>query len=225
MRVLLRSIVALGVFATSAVACGGATKSGAESGDASVPDEAAARDASADVFAHGMPDHRPIAIACSRERGPGRVSVDPFGHYDAGTTCNHDTDCTAGINGRCNGRAGPAGYQSCSYDECFVDADCGPNGVCVCGVSGDDLDGGVSRGGNNICARGNCVVDSDCGPGGVCSPVMAHKSVCGDHIGGFYCHTPADTCGDFRDCKVNEDCVYDPTRGHFACVVADYCTG
>jgi hypothetical protein len=93
------------------------------------------------------------------------------------------------------------------------DTDCPTGETCACHGSPD-----VGQLGNS-CVPGNCRIDSDCGAGGYCSPSVASDS-CG-RIGGYYCHTPKDTCVNDTDCPVANDgpqiCTYSTTDKHWAC--------
>lgn len=99
--------------------------------------------------------------------------------------CTMDSDCTTGVNGRC-GQWIPPPVLGCSYDECFLDSDCG-GAPCECRPSS-------SSSAPNVCVKGgNCTVDSDCGPGGYCSPSVLSalctcpsETLCGDAGGGCY---------------------------------------
>ncbi len=142
---------------------------------------------------------------CPRER-----TVDPAvacsdaGIPRAGNPCARDSDCTAGQDGVClcapdlvppASGTGPGVLYTetfCSYDECFVDSDCGAHVPCEC------RDQGIA-GSPNVClSASNCALDSDCPPPGFCSP----SPVLGQSPDiGFFCHTPGDTCADDVDCQ------------------------
>jgi hypothetical protein len=65
--------------------------------------------------------HRSAGSTCSATRGPGSICS---GGPNAGPIqCSKDTDCTAGMNGRCSSPFGPLPdcTPSCSYDECQSD--------------------------------------------------------------------------------------------------------
>jgi hypothetical protein len=152
-------------------------------------------------------NHRPTAACCPAQRGPGPSGQPyPTCTYEAGsvcpadhaTTCSSDSECTAGVNGRCFPFEGLVGPGGCSYDECFTDSNCGPKTPCSCRSSSTDNSA-------NVCdVGGNCAVDSDCGPGGYCSfsdPILNNgaANVCyGPYL--YYCHTASDTCINDSDC-------------------------
>jgi hypothetical protein len=190
------------LLAAFAFACGGTIGGG---GDASV--DGAAPDASAPDGSARVPKlHRPAGSACPSQRGPGETN--PFDGGAPGS-CQSDSDCTAGTNGRCLASAGGPLYYSCSYDACFSDSDCG--GVpCECRGSASDP-------APNSCVSGStCRVDSDCGPGGYCSPSgISSSEDCGLE---YHCHTPSDTCIDDSDCAVQGAiCVFEAALAHWAC--------
>lgn len=152
--------------------------------------------------------HRAKAEACPSQRGPapqlctgGSCAGQP---YSAPSTCSSDSQCTAGVNGRCFPWEGLITAGGCSYDECSSDSGCGSKTPCLCRTSATD-----NRA--NICdVGGNCAVDSDCGTGGYCSPSMVacystnrQAEVEGINYGGpnpYYCHTASDLCLDDSDC-------------------------
>src|SRR5579862_1558602 len=78
-------------------------------------------------------NHRPGASACPSKRAPETPTASttctmadagPGGVTGPICECNNDSDCTAGMNGRCgNSGGGPAG-TFCSYDQCFSDSQC-----------------------------------------------------------------------------------------------------
>lgn len=177
---------------------------------------------------------RATPVACPMDRGPGTFSLNlptdagsPFAPQpcaqDADASlaegqCVTDSDCTAGLNGRC-----VVGFYSChgwcSYDDCISDSDCPGHVPCECRTSGSDSTA------NACLTSSNCSVDSDCGPGGYCSPSMLDSTcdrqcvmVCSAETqcfaGGtpvpcycsstcpraYFCHTACDTCVDDSDC-------------------------
>lgn len=154
--------------------------------------------------------HRPAAEDCDNEREPG---VTPM--FDG--ECAADSDCTDGDNGRCLEEPRSA-TPYCSYDGCFVDADCGVDSVCECGTVGTVQP--------NVCKPGNCTTDADCGDTGYCSPSQGD---CGAYFGtiGYFCHTCEDECVTDADCggdPYTTYCAFDPQRGHWACSDAQ-CVG
>ncbi len=157
--------------------------------------------------------HRETAIACpATPRAPGYDKPDAA----PGTSgkCEHDSDCTAGKNGRCR----PPGHAEsyCTYDACGSDADCGSGKVCEC----NSWEG-------NACLPANCHTDGDCGGLG-CSPTRGET--CGNMGGtvGYYCHTKKDDCVEDSDCKKKGDtqgmCVYSPAGARWTCNY-DACVG
>ncbi|MGE0788902.1 MAG: hypothetical protein AB7S26_24730 [Sandaracinaceae bacterium] len=175
--------------------------------DAEVGGDAATRDAGPLGCTLPTPvEHRASGSACPMDRPAGFATMDAPG-------CTADSDCTDGMNGRCN----QSRFDNvCSYDQCFADADCG-TGACLCRGAA----GGVGAYGTNACIGGDCRVDSDCGPGGFCSPSLGD---CGDYSGiqSFHCHTCDDECTDDDDCDAPGTpgggyCAYNPLVGHWAC--------
>jgi hypothetical protein len=97
------------------------------------------------------------------ERPSSGGGIPPRCVFDGGPSdsgkCRQDSDCTAGINGRCFEHGDC--YMMCSYDECFQDSDCAGNVPCSCRDS-------ASSAANNWClVDSNCHVDDDCGPSGL----------------------------------------------------------
>jgi hypothetical protein len=157
--------------------------------------------------------HRMTGATCSAERGPGFICAD--GPVTGPAQCASDSNCTAGMNGRCSSPEGPlpACTPFCSYDQCQSDADCPAHAPCEC------RDSPVSPEANLCVTGGNCAVDADCGPVGYCSPGSL-EGLCDHPL--YFCHTPQDTCTDDRDCPpmptgVAQTCNYDAQAGHFAC--------
>jgi hypothetical protein len=170
--------------------------------------------------------HRQAGVACPQERAPGSVFVNTCSSVFAGQ-CTQDTDCTAGMNGRClpNMRLSCAGQ--CDYDTCFGDSDCPASQPCACRQSASDSAA-------NSCLNGsNCRIDADCGPCGFCSPTPISLCVCtsqafcnppdphascGDSCGhGYFCHTPQDTCLEDSDCTGHDTCNFDLPSQTWAC--------
>ena len=154
--------------------------------------------------------HRASGECCPADRAPG----DTFMMYNEGT-CMTDSDCEAGVNGRC------LSYQTfyCSYDACFSDSDCAPRTPCLCRASPTSESA-------NGCARGSdCATDSDCGPGGYCSPSPSPHYECGPGSGAtYYCHTAQDECTNDSDCgwvdtgySGSNLCLYDTQSQRWAC--------
>ena len=145
--------------------------------------------------------HRPVATTCPTTRGPGcEPSCGSVGN------CGSDSDCDAGINGRCTGSA-PLPFLSCTYDRCFSDSDCAPKTPCICRTSSSDS-------ASNMCpAYGNCAVDSDCGPNGYCSPSISNTCL----FVFYFCHTPNDLCVNNQDCATPNGCAYDFDAQRWQC--------
>jgi hypothetical protein len=106
------------------------------------------------------------------------------------------------VNGRCGGNG------TCSYDQCFRDSDCGPNGVCKCRF--DLLFPGT---GPNVCATKTCSSDAECGDAGPCTP---SPPGCDGGAPASYCHTLGDTCASDTDCGTDR-CRYDLLDKEWRC--------
>lgn len=182
-------------------------------------------------------DHRAMeGPPCPSDRAPGG-GIPPRCVFDGGPSdlgkCRQDSDCTAGINGRCFEHGDC--YMMCSYDECFQDSDCPGNVPCGCRDS-------ASSTANNWCLVGsNCRVDDDCGPCGYCSPSQLSGCVrmctvpcdtgthcyagttevpcsCSRGCGtGYFCHTADDTCTNDRECTGDSACTRQ-LSGDWACM-------
>jgi hypothetical protein len=247
--------------------CGGGLKAD-NSGipDASVKQEAGGASSSSDagaarcmtgtagasLLAGRVPqNHRSSGSTCARVRAPApALPACPCAGTDSGTDvlsgvcqcgfCDVDSQCDAGVNGRCENPPGaPFNYPGCSYDECFSDSDCEAGVPCTCRPS-------ASSGEANVCwAGGNCRVDSDCGANGYCSPSLVDVGFCqctgspllcgdsgatcyagseevpcdcGDSCGhAYYCHSACDDCIDDSDCDGGATCNYDVLSQHWAC--------
>jgi hypothetical protein len=148
--------------------------------------------------------HRATAATCPTRRGPSSTSCVGSGCTSFGG-CTQDSDCTAGINGRCLDLT-PVPMLSCSYDQCFSDADCPGNAPCDCRNSAASVSA-------NSCLTGSgCRLDSDCGPGNFCSP-----SPVSWNSTAYYCHTANDTCVDDSDCGQFQDCAFSAQNGYWTC--------
>jgi hypothetical protein len=102
------------------------------------------------------------------------------------------------------------------------DSDCPGGQTCAChGAPYTDSAG-------NECVKGNCRIDADCGAKGYCSP-SSRTGICGDSLGGYYCHTAADLCIDDSDCPQSATvvgspgCVYSTTNSRWECLVVPVC--
>ena len=186
---------------------GGAGSSGATGGP---PDAGVAKNTQ-DAGTRTPLLHRAVGVACPTGRAPGLSICDCAGSDGsclcAFGECGQDSNCTAGISGRCL-MNGPAPITACSYDMCFSDSDCPPKTPCDCRDS-------ASSSAPNSCLTGSdCRVDSDCGPGNFCSP-----SAVSWYGTAYHCHTSSDTCVDDSDCGQFENCVFDVQNSDWSCVV------
>jgi len=183
----------------------------AESPDAAPLMDAPVSDGPSTVGDAKVPlQHRSTSASCPSQRGPapqdcttGTCTGQPYPSQVSGLplTCSSDSQCTAGVNGRCFPPK-PEWAGGCSYDECFADSSCGAKTPCLCRGSSTDNSA-------NICdVGGNCAVDSDCGPGGYCSPSMEScastdpniKAEASNGPSPYYCHTASDLCINDSDC-------------------------
>ena len=153
--------------------------------------------------------HRASGECCPADRAPGDTAM-----TDTIGTCMSDSDCDAGVSGRC--LSDQTFY--CSYDTCFSDSDCAPRTPCLCRPS-------PTSDSPNYCADGSeCATDSDCGPGGYCSPSPSPGYTCVTaNPPTYYCHTPQDECTNDSDCGLFDGgdiiylnpfniCLYDTDR-------------
>jgi hypothetical protein len=137
-------------------------------------------------------EHFPAGFSCRATRPAGINTDSGSCDADAGAncTCNADSECRDGKNGRCvvvgNGR------PICDYDECFAASDCASGSSCACGD--------IYAISNNVCVPSNCRVDTDCGANGFCSPSYGSCGKFGGEYEGIYCHTAKDTCVNDSDC-------------------------
>jgi hypothetical protein len=151
--------------------------------------------------------HRTTPSSCTQPRsGDGDAGV-YCGFFlgevpsEAGA-CQYDTDCTAGVSGRCACAPpvpGIGAATACSYDACQSDRDCsnGSSGS-VCDCREGPLGNG-NQSAANVCLAGNCRTDADCGSAGYCSP--SNVPGCGPNWWyGYFCHTANDTCTNDTDC-------------------------
>ena len=178
--------------APEAPAVAGANARGGTCGSAPVPKE-----------------HRPVAQACPSQRGSGTPLDMSTCTNRSSVACTKDTDCTAGLNGRCLAHNVPCATE-CSYDECLTDSDCA-SGPCLC------RDNGTATLSNQCLPRGTCKTDADCGACGYCSP-SATPTGLGCHIEEvtYMCHTPSDECSDESSCDGGY-CAYDGAAARWAC--------
>jgi hypothetical protein len=162
-------------------------------------------------------NHRPNDSQCQTPAPAGNCPLN--GGIDAGppgSSCTTDGQCMSGTNGRCFEPPTRVASCVCTYDVCMHDADCGAGETCACrGVP-------YAYGQGNTCLPGNCRIDGDCGPGGYCSPSYDVGSCSG--VGGYYCHTPSDTCVDDGECGPPfpggspPKCTYSSFAGAWQCV-------
>ena len=153
-------------------------------------------------------NHRPTDTGCPKQRGAGTPNANKQ-EYDQ---CAQDSDCAAGINGRCLWFH----LSSCSYDSCFSDSDCADDRPCECRKSEADTTA-------NYCVTmgGNCRIDSDCGASRFCSPSQVltdclcfSSEQCGQ---GYFCRTPQDSCLNDSDCDASSICAYSLQSNHWTC--------
>jgi len=144
------------------------------------------------------------AFDCPKQRAPGNAQPDNQGD------CKQDGDCTAGQNGRCNVGGSRMPTNLCSYDSCFVDADCKGKGPCEC-----------NQYGGNACLEGNCQVDADCASG---SCGRSNFVGCWGGSASYWCRSNKDTCVEDDDCGKGppyKTCAWDGKR--FSCVEHPQC--
>lgn len=207
---MLRVGIVAGVFALAA--CGGLVNQSSEG----------RADGGATTTAGRVPmNHRPNADQCAAP-APAVNCMGGNGMLGGDFPCSNDSDCTAGINGRCLHGGGPTGC-SCSYDACTQDSDCSTGLTCACRGSPYNSIG-------NTCVAGDCRVDADCGPAGYCSPVATSAGFC-ESVVGYYCHTPNDLCVNDSDCPSGNGpnfpsdgfCEYSTTSSRWECEIAPVC--
>ena len=132
--------------------------------------------------------HRTSDAQCSVPPPPGDCPLDAGPAPSGG--CASDSDCTAGMYGRCSNQATYAEPAQCSCiytnDACLSDTACSTGQTCACQGSP------YTKGDPNRCVSGNCRVDGDCGPEGYCSPSPMGPDCEGLFLGGYYCHTAQD---------------------------------
>jgi hypothetical protein len=176
-------------------------------------------------------DHRPTAQACPTDRPPGFMGDGGAPKPPLGTTCERDSDCTMGNNGRCLPQSRINGTY-CSYDACTTDTDCPSGQLCECGQVGFPPQYGRTA---NTCIQSNCRVDADCAGGsGFCSPTFDYG--CGSYSGivGYYCHTSNDDCTSDDECNAQGSspngapgggfCAWMPETGKWSCSYS-HCSG
>lgn len=144
--------------------------------------------------------------------------------------CKLDSECTAGINGRCQTvYASGSATCACVYDDCVTDADCAAGTACYCMPT---TGGAGFMGAATECLTSNCRTDADCASG-FCSPSIypGGPGGCGGKVFGNDCHTSSDECGNDSDCVLDNGgslgaaCVYAPELGHWACKAFSVCAG
>lgn len=112
--------------------------------------------------------------------------------------CMTDAECTGMPHGFCNLRSSGAGDSCECVAGCTSDADCGPDGACLC-------DGRDTR-----CVPAACHTDDDCEAGYLC--VLGPS--------GLGCHTGADACRTDAECTdACAPCAYDAGLGSWQCLV------
>ena len=193
-----------------AAGCGGAVDSPSSgSGGASSGSGGAS---SLDANTSRVPmKHRAVASSCPEQRDAGSG---PQGSCGDGVqnVCLSDADCAPGTNGRCLANWRLPCLSACSYDTCFSDSECADNQPCQCRDSASSTDA------NQCMTGGNCRIDADCGPGGYCSPGSSSPCLCNRPCGGgYFCHTPNDTCLEDSDCGTDGNCIYDSVAKRWGC--------
>ncbi len=206
---LLRTVLALIACATCSLGCQcGPAPLGADGGpsaDASVTTvDAGLRDA-------GPRNHRAMTDHCPTTRAPG--TAQPGGSFG----CVADSECDAGVNGRCEQRATGVVVNVCSYDQCFSDSDCGAKVPCLC----------RSALNANLCViSSTCQIDTDCGAGGLCSKspysLEGSEVLCSNgFIEGFHCRAANDLCHEDTDCSdggISEPrCAFNEIENRWGC--------
>jgi hypothetical protein len=181
--------------------CGGSVTS--QNQDGGTADRATSESSTDAPARPGAPkNHRPSDAQCLTTPAPQNCNM--------GGSCDKDTDCTKGLNGRCVVSGADAIMCACSYDLCTSDTQCKMGGPCSCHDSA--YMGGIG----NTCVPGNCRVDADCEGGkGYCSPSDAQVG-CGG-LPSYYCHTPSDSCVNDSDCGGGNGCVYQVKPPRWEC--------
>lgn len=133
--------------------------------------------------------------------------------------CSVDSNCSAGLNGRCflgNGITAAARLQ-CSYDECLKDEDCGAGKVCQCQTRGPPDQGFPGH----LCVTAGCKTNGDCGTS-CCSFSNAFCNV--ERTTGYFCHSQRDECITDQDClgdgvvaPRDGYCAWDPKASRWSC--------
>ena len=137
---------------------------------------------------------RPLSRrSCAPDAGPG----DWPGACCASDECATDAGpgfCVDFQVGYCGGAAPPE-VNTCRYDACAGDADCGPGRACV--------PAGAFGRVTSVCVEAPCAADGDCAAraGGECRPLLS--GACGS-IGGFYCSYEDDPCRLDADCPPSD---------------------
>ena len=147
---------------------------------------------------------------CAAKFPPGQPKAGAEGE------CKADSDCTNGIEGRCdfggNGRMMPT--NRCTYDECRGDSDC-KTGLCLCAGAN------ASR---NSCTPAGCHDDADC-PGATCqrSPWGAGDTP-SYGAASQYCTTRDDKCSVAKGdaCGPGKGCVYNLGHSRWECSDLQY---
>ena len=160
-------------------------------------------------------EHRVSPEQCPAERKPLDLAPPPADrppHEGNSNDCSYDEDCKTGKNGRCD--SGGHQLSRCTYDSCFTDGDCKSSEACAC-----------NPGEGNRCVIATCHSDADC-KGRGCSPSNS-RSCNGTSAanGGYFCHTPDDSCTDANDCGKHEDCVYESAASRWVCLDHGTCVG
>ena len=153
--------------------------------------------------------HRPEATPC----GIKPKDWVAWPQQPSGQACVSTRDCT-GVGGHCMLADPNANAPSCTYDQCYSDADC-RGLICSCERSRPDA--------ANRCAFGECRTDEDCAITHLCSPAYGCS---GDILSGvsYHCRTLEDECQTDAECgDVSRFCGYDANFDKRHCM--NKCTG
>ena len=214
------SVVALGMAALLAVACGGdaeaqihddGTGGSSATGGTGGGNEGGALGSECQVVqsssgfvacASGLV-HRAEARACESTVPEPRVDAceDEEPSADGEQACRSDADCSDGANGRCD-LTWPGGRCACSYPAgCVDDSDCEAGSICHCSGTGSK------------CVPSSCTTDADC-DGGYCA---AYEAEPGCHRIQFACTQEEDDCTSNADCPATDGFCTLNGSGHRVC--------
>lgn len=163
----------------------------------------------------GVPAGQPCAArVCAGEPARGMLACDG-GVPRREWGCCSDDECTDGGQGSCVdfmlahcGGAPPPEINTCRYDACQVDADCGAGEAC--------LPAGAFGTVTNTCVEAACMAHADCdaGSGGFCSLLYSDQT-CGQPLLG--CTYGASGCRHVHDCPNGELCIPNASRDDATC--------